>query len=102
MQERPIPPAALDDKDSVEMLRVWIAGGSLHTSLKVGMYKETMSVSEEKAWGKILADTARHISRALAQGYDAHSGKSLDAIQQHFNSQLEKPNTDITGSVIKK
>lgn len=102
MQERPIPAAAVEDKDSVEMLRVWIAGGGLHTSLKVGMYKETMNVSEEKAWGKILADTARHISRALAQGYDAHSGTSLDLIKQYFNAQLEKPSTDIRGSVLKK
>lgn len=102
MQERPIPPAALADENSVEMLRVWIADGGLHCSIKVGMYKETMNVSEEKAWGKILADTARHISRALAQGYDSHSGNSLEKMRGYFNAQLDKPTTDVKGSVIKK
>jgi len=41
LNQRPIPEAALRDKDAVEMLRVWIAGNGLHCSLKVGMYGET-------------------------------------------------------------
>jgi len=31
--QRPVPEAALRDKDAVEMLRVWIAEGGLHCSL---------------------------------------------------------------------
>ncbi|WP_371869519.1 DUF5076 domain-containing protein [Telluria antibiotica] len=37
MDERPIPPAALQDPNAMEMLRVWVAGGQLHCSLKVSM-----------------------------------------------------------------
>jgi hypothetical protein len=39
MNERPIPEAALHDPNSVEMLRVRVAAGQLHCSLKVGMYR---------------------------------------------------------------
>jgi hypothetical protein len=34
MNERPIPVAALRDKSSVEMLRVWIAERKLHCSIE--------------------------------------------------------------------
>ena len=53
MNERPIPEAALRDEDAVEMLRVWIAEKKLHCSMKVGMYRETTKIAEEKAWGTI-------------------------------------------------
>jgi hypothetical protein len=48
------------------MLRVWIAERKLHCSMKVGMYRETMKIPEEKAWGVILADVARHVACGLA------------------------------------
>jgi hypothetical protein len=36
MKELVIPPAAQGDDDSWELLRVWVAEGGLHCSLKVG------------------------------------------------------------------
>jgi hypothetical protein len=42
MNERPISKVALQDPNSVEMLRVWVAGGQLRRSLKVGMYRDGM------------------------------------------------------------
>ena len=39
---------ALRDNDAVEMLRVWIAEGRLHCSIKVGMYHEEMSVLRKR------------------------------------------------------
>ena len=50
LNERPIPEAALRDKSAMEMLRVWIAEKKLHCSMKIGMYREGMNMSEEKAW----------------------------------------------------
>ena len=102
MNERPVPEAALTDENSVEMLRVWIANRGLHSSIKVGMYRETMNVPEEKAWGKILADVARHIADALEQGYSLKSDESLRQIQSAFNQQLEEPATSVQGSFVQK
>jgi len=97
MNERPIPEAALLDENSVEMLRVWIANKKLHTSLKVGMYRETMNVPEEKAWGRILADAARHIADALEEGYSSNREDSLELIRKAFNDQLDTPSTSVKG-----
>lgn len=85
MNERPIPEAALEDANSVEMLRVWIASRKLHCSMKVGMYKETSNVAEEKAWGVILADVARHLARALEAGYGMDERLVLNEIKKNFN-----------------
>ena len=68
LNQRAIPEAALRDSNAVEMLRVWIAEQGLHCSLKVGMYRESTTVPEEKAWAKILADVARHVANALHAG----------------------------------
>jgi len=102
MNERPIPEAALLDENSVEMLRVWIADKRLHSSLKVGMYRETMNVPEEKAWGRILADVARHIADALKEGYSANEEDSLNQIRAAFNHQLDQPATSVKGGFVQR
>jgi hypothetical protein len=102
LNQRPIPEAALDDPDAVEMLRVWVANKGLHCSIKVGMYRETMNIPEEKAWGTILADAARHIANALALEYSENSEESLAKIKNYLIKELEKPTSGIKGGFSKK
>jgi hypothetical protein len=64
MNELVIPPAAQRDAQSLELMRAWVAEEELHCSLRIGVY-EDQGISEEKAWGTILADAARHIANAL-------------------------------------
>lgn len=97
MNERPIPEAALRDEDAVEMLRVWIAEKKLHCSMKAGMYRETMSISEEKAWGTILADVARHLANALESGYAISAAESLKTIRDSFVNELAVPTSEVKG-----
>jgi Domain of unknown function (DUF5076) len=102
LNQRPIPEAALRDKDAVELLRVWIAERGLHCSIKVGMYRETMNIAEEKAWGTILADVARHLARALESGYATDATRSLDKIRQHFLEELDDPTSEIKGGFLQR
>lgn len=102
LNQRPIPEAALRDKDAVEMLRVWIAERGLHCSIKVGMYRETMNIPEEEAWGTILADIARHVAAALQSGYSMDASRSLDRIQQHFLDELANPTSDAKGGFLQR
>jgi len=96
LNQRPIPEAALRDEDAVEMLRVWIAERGLHCSMKVGMYRET-NVPEEKAWGTVLADVARHVANALESGYSVNAAESLPKIRDSFIKELENPTSDAKG-----
>lgn len=99
MNERPIPPAAKQDENAVEMLRVWVAQHKLHCSIKIGMYRE-MNIDEEFAWGTILADAARHIAMALTS--EIHDGEStaLKRIQAQFNAELAAPSSKASGEFI--
>ncbi len=102
LNQRPIPEAALRDPDAVEMLRVWIAENKLHCSIKVGMYRETMSIQEEDAWGTILADVARHIANALESGYSTNADESLQKIRDGFTKELRSPTSEAKGDFVKK
>jgi len=100
LKQRPIPEAALSDPNAVEMLRVWIANEGLHCSLKIGMYKETMNIPEETAWGTILADAARHIASALELGYSSNPAESLRRIRDSFLEELDSPTSTATGRFV--
>jgi hypothetical protein len=100
MNERPIPEAALKDPNSVEMLRVWVAGGQLHCSLKVGMYRDGMGIDEEAAWGTILADAARHIAKALQDGANLNETESLAKLVAKFNDEVSVPSSELKGGFV--
>ena len=100
MNERPIPEAALRDKNAVEMLRVWIAEEQLQCSMKVGMYQETMNIPEGRAWGVILADVTRHVASALEAGYSADRAEIIQEIRASYVWELGKPSSGATGEFI--
>jgi Domain of unknown function (DUF5076) len=91
MQELVIPAAAVRDANSIELMRAWIAEGSLHCALRIGRYWKSSGVSGERAWGIILADAARHISDALAQAKGSNEQETLSQIRQYFLAELGKP-----------
>lgn len=100
--QRPIPEAALRDEDAIEMLRVWIAEDGLHCSLKLGMYREMTNIPEEKAWGTILADVARHVANALQSGYSTDAAESLRKVRDSFVKELGAPTTEAKGDFVRK
>lgn len=100
MNERPIPAAALQDPNSVEMLRVWVAEGQLHCSLKIGMYRDGMDIDEEVAWGTILADAARHIAKALQNGGNLNETESLAKLISKFNDEVSVPSSELKGGFV--
>lgn len=102
LKQLPIPEPALRDPAAVEMLRVWIAERGLHCSIHVGMYKETMNVPEEAAWGKILSDAARHIADALHKAYGVDTGESLALIEESFCQNLANPESPTRGGFVRK
>ena len=100
MNERPIPTAALRDEASVEMLRVWVAEKQLHCSLKIGMYRDGVGIDEESAWGTILSDAARHISRALHPEDVEAEEAALEKIRHRLNEELAAPTSDAKGGFL--
>jgi hypothetical protein len=102
MNERPVPEAALRDKNAVEMLRVWIAEQQLHCSIKVGMYQETMNIPEGHAWGVILSDVTRHVAMALEAAYAADCSKVIDEIRDSYLRELAVPGSKTVGEFVEQ
>jgi len=102
MNERPIPEAARRDPNSVEMLRAWIAENQLHCSMKIGMYREKMNVTEENAWGVILADVTRHVAMALESAHSGNRGNSIRAIRDYYLEELRRPTSAFEGEFVKR
>src|SRR5687768_15166381 len=91
-----VPPAALRDDNSIQMISVWIAEKSLHSSLKIGMWKES-GKNEVPAWGTLLADTIRHIANALQEEYGYSKPETIATILESLHNQLADPTTDVHG-----
>lgn len=100
MKSLPTPLPVQRDKNSIEMARVWIAEQGLHCSLNVGIYKDNPDVDEEKAWGIMLADIARHISSALAGSSPEMRARIIDDIKHRFIEELSSPSSDVQGDFV--
>jgi hypothetical protein len=92
-----IPPTALADERSVEMLRVWIAGGGLHCSLKIGHWEQAKGVDENVAWGKVLADAIQHIANASWESQGIDRSETIGRIFKALESELSEPTTKHRG-----
>ena len=86
------PDAARGDPDSMEILRVGLAGGAQHVTLKSGVWEDPA------AWGLMLADLARHIANTYAaEGQD--KAAALERICEGFQAEMNSPTDEPTGNV---
>jgi hypothetical protein len=95
-QELAIPPGALEDPQSGEMLRAWIAKGGLHCTLRIGTWK----ADEAIAWGILLSDAARHVADALEKEKGTKREETLAAIRESFDREMDAPTSEIEGGFV--
>jgi hypothetical protein len=97
----PIPSPARSDPHALEMIRVWIAKGEVHTSLRIGFW-EGRDINEADAWGMLLADAVRHMANAHEEEHGRDPRETIASIREAFERQLAKPATQIRGSFVGK
>ena len=83
-QELPIPSAAYEASQAVEVFRAWIIGSGLQVSLQRGF-------DDPAVWGILFADTARHAARAFAAEKICTEHEALDAIKKMFDAEWKRP-----------
>lgn len=74
----------------------------MHTSLNIGIYEGRKNLKEEKAWGMLLADAARHVANALEERYGMAGEEALRAIREAMDNELSKPTTEVKGEFIRR
>src|SRR5437762_3306384 len=95
VSEIDIPPTALLEADADEFLRVWIAGGDAHVTLRMGVFGEC----ELESWGMILADAARHVVAAYQDKHEIEAVKAYDLIEEGYRGRLAEKVTSTTNSL---
>ena len=78
-----IPPAALE-RGGVEILRAVVVDGALHVSLRPAF-------DDPQAWGILLADVARHVSRIYESEGKAPEARTLERVRMMFDAELDSP-----------
>jgi hypothetical protein len=89
------PPAAVRDKASFELLRVWVAEQGQHVSLRSGTWDDPF------AWGIVLADLARHIVNAESMHRKEFDPDAfLERMLEGFHAEIESPTDDAEGEIL--
>jgi hypothetical protein len=100
-QSLPIPPAAKKDQQSLEMIRVWLANGKQHCSLKIGFWEER-GIDELQAWGILLADMVHHIANAHEAEYGRDPRESIGLIRETLAIEMNNPTSARLGHFVIK
>jgi hypothetical protein len=93
MTELQIPPAAIEDQDSFEILRVWAAFEAQHVSIHSELN------GNAKDFGYLLAELALHGSKLYAQKLNISEIEALKNILDGFNAEIIKESGNPTGNI---
>lgn len=91
-----VPPAAQRDTDAVQMLTAWIAERGLHCTMNIGMW-QAQGIDEPAAWGRLLADVARHVANGVRSETGAETVATVQAITEAFLEELGEPTSKAQG-----
>lgn len=78
-----IPPTAAD-KGGIEVLRAGVVDGTLNVMLR-------RAFNDPRAWGILLADVARQVSRIYAQERNEDEAQVLASIRDAFVAEINVP-----------
>jgi hypothetical protein len=93
MNELAIPPAAIEDNNSFELLRVWAAFEEQHVSIHSGLN------GSAKDFGFLIAELALHGAKLYAERCKGSEEKMLEEILEGFNTEIENQNGNPTGGI---
>lgn len=92
-RELDIPPAALKDAESFELIRVWAADEVQHVTIIPNL------TGGPSNFGALLADLARHGARLYSQKENISMLEALEEILSRMNKELQEQRRNIAGSI---
>ncbi len=95
-RELTVPPGAQTASDATEVVRAWIANKGLHCSLLTDAWGDNEAIF----WGILLSDVARHVADAIGKTHGTPPQETLAIIREHFNSELDAPTAETTGTFV--
>jgi hypothetical protein len=87
-----IPPEAVSDSNSREVLRAWVANEGLHVSLWI-----PDAWDDPGHWGVALTDVMRHLADAYQKSQGVPPETTIARIQEMIAAELASPTDTPTG-----
>jgi hypothetical protein len=82
-QELEIPDGVNDAEVAVEVLRAWVADGSLHVIFDPDTFRDNPG-----EWGRMLADISGHIANAIAMQGHLTADEATQVISESYDRSL--------------
>jgi hypothetical protein len=92
VNELDIPPQALSDISSVEIARIWAAGGNQVVTFRAETW------TDPGTWGVMLVDFVKHIADASEQLGKGTKSEILRAIRLAFDTEWRTPTDHQSGN----
>ena len=92
-----IPPEALTDPNSREVLRAWVANEGLHISLWI-----PEAWDDPGHWGVALTDVMRHLADAYQKSQGVAPQATIARIQEMIAAELSSPTDTPTGGFVEE
>ena len=85
--EQSIPPEAMRDPDSVEVLRVWMTSEGMKNGMELGVWEERLGIPDLDCWGLMIAET---LLRFASAGDSENAGLFAREAWRILESELER------------
>jgi hypothetical protein len=89
------PEGILGAEQAVEVLRAWIADGSLHVTFDPETFSDDVS-----EWGRLLSDIAVHVANAVALDGQMSFQEALTSVHQAYDKGVSTHHPEIIGKII--
>ena len=92
--ELDIPDGVPEAEQAVELIRAWVADGSLAIALNGQAFGPQL-----EEWGRVLAQIGRHIAHAASLSGEVGEPRSIEALRKGFDASLPKSDFLSVGKV---
>jgi hypothetical protein len=92
--ELDVPDGVADADQAVEVMRTWIADGSMMLSLNAEAFENRVA-----DWGRILGEVAHHIARAAQLQGHMSEAEALQVLHAAFDATVRANQPTMSGKV---
>lgn len=92
--ELEVPDGISDAKQAVEIMRSWIADGSMMLSLNAEAFGDRVV-----DWGRVLGEIGHHVARSAKLNGHMDEHEALQAVRQGFDAAMSSTQPTMSGTV---
>lgn len=92
--ELDMPDGVADAQQAVEVMRSWIADGSMRLSLNADAFGDRVI-----DWGRVLGEIAHHVARSAKLNGHMDEHEALQAVRQGFDAAISSAQPTMSGAV---